>query len=304
MSIEYLYKVGRSKTPMAKSMTIKQFQARFPDDDACLSHLFLTRYGKSFACPKCGQTDTCHRLKKMPAYTCNCGHHIHPMAGTPFQSTRTPLTTWFHVMFLFCSSRNGVSAKEVQRQTGVTYKTAWRMCNEIRKYMGWVDGDAPLGGSGPDAQPVEADHAFIGGRDKLGHDDKAIVLGMIEREGDVITRVIASRKWHDVRRAMVWNVKEGTMVYTDEEQTFKTLPYLGYRHDTVNHEKKEWVRGTVHTNNIEAFWANVKRSIKGTYVWVSKKHLQTYLREFEYRYNLRKRPDLMMDALLQAFPKA
>ena len=140
---------------MAKSMTLKQFQARFPTDDACLNHLFKTRYGHEIKCPKCSQIGTFHRLAKMPAFTCNCGHHIHPMAGTPFQSTRTPLTTWFHVMFLFTSSRNGVSAKEVQRQTGVTYKTAWRMCNEIRKYMGWVDGNAPVGGSGPDDPIVE-----------------------------------------------------------------------------------------------------------------------------------------------------
>ena len=141
------------------SMSLKQFQAKYPTDDACLNHLFKIRYGHKITCPKCGQIDTYHRLKKMPAFTCNCGHHIHPMAGTPFQSTRTPLTTWFQVMFLFTSSRNGVSAKEVQRLTGVTYKTAWRMCNEIRKYMGWVDGDEPLGGSGPKAKPVEMDKA-------------------------------------------------------------------------------------------------------------------------------------------------
>ena len=180
---------------MAKSMTLKQFQARFPTDDACLNHLFKTRYRHEIICPKCGQIDTYHRLTKMPAFTCNCGHHIHPMAGTPFQSTRTPLTTWFQVMFLFTSSRNGVSAKEVQRLTGVTYKTAWRMCNEIRKYMGWVDGDAPLGGSGSKAKPVEIDKAFMGGKDKQGLDDKAVVLGMIERGGDVITRVIPGKDW-------------------------------------------------------------------------------------------------------------
>ena len=100
------------------------------------------------------------------------------------------------------------------------------------------------------------------------------------------------------------NVTEGSTVYTDEAATFKTLPHFGYKHDAINHSKFEWVRGGVHTNNIEAFWANVKRSIKGTYVWVSKKHLQTYLCEFEYRHNLRRSPELMLDALLQAFPRA
>ena len=96
--------------------------------------------------------------------------------------------------------------------------------------------------------------------------------------------------------------KQGSTIYTDEAPVFKTLPGLGYEHEAVNHSKKEWVRGNVHTNSIEAFWSNVKRSIKGTHVWVSKKHLQTYLCEFEYRYNLRKEPERMMDALLKAFP--
>ena len=128
---------------MAKSMTLKKFQEKFATDDICLDHLFKTRYGIVTVCPKCGQYGTFHKLANMPAYTCNCGHHIHPMAGTPFQSTRTPLTTWFQVMYLFTSSRNGVSAKEVQRLTGVTYKTAWRMCNLIRQYMGWLTAMRP-----------------------------------------------------------------------------------------------------------------------------------------------------------------
>lgn len=289
---------------MAKPMTIKQFQSKFPTDDACLEHLFKTRYGAKPVCSRCGLAGGFHRLRGLPAYTCNCGNHLHPMAGTPFERTRTPLTTWFHVMFLFCASRNGVSAKEVQRQTGVTYKTAWRLCNEIRKYMGWVDGDAPLGGDGPTSNPVEVDKAFLGGKDKMGQDDKAIVLGMAERDGDVMTRIIPDRGWWAVSRAMKDNVVEGSMVYTDEANTFKTLRNLGYRHASINHGAKEYVRGPVHTNTIEAFWSHLKRSIAGTYVSVSKKHLQSYLHEFEFRHNLRKHPHLMLDALLLAFPRA
>lgn len=290
---------------MAKSMTLKKFQSLYPSDEACLAHIFRVRYGDEPVCPKCGQINTFHRLSKLPAFTCNCGHHIHPMAGTPFERTRTPLTTWFHVMFLFTSSRNGVSAKEVQRQTGVTYKTAWRMCDEIRKYMGWVDGDRPLGGSGPGSPVVEADKMFVGGYDKRGEDDKAIVLGMIEREGEIITRVINNRGGYTVGRNVAEWVKPGSTVYTDSAAAFWYLhKHHGFNHETVNHRKGEYARGDVHTNSIEGFWANVKRSIAGTHVWVSKKHLQTYLREFEYRHNLRKSPEKMMDALLQAFPKA
>lgn len=285
---------------MPKSMTLKQFLAQYPTDDACLEHLFKIRFGNEPVCPKCRQINTFHRLKKLPAYTCNCGHHIHPMAGTPFLRTRTPLTTWFHVMYLFCASRNGVSAKEVQRQTGVTYKTAWRMCQEIRKYMGWVDGDAGLGGVG---QTVEADKAFIGGKDKQGQDDKAVVLGMVEREGEVMTWVVGSRHKLHVAPYIAQFVKPGSRLVTDEAAVFKFHP-RSVSHETVNHSRKEYVRGDVHTNTIEAFWSNLKRSIAGTYVSASRKYLQTYLCEFEYRYSLRKSPDLMMDVLMKAFPKA
>ena len=288
---------------MAKQMTLKQFQAKFSTDNVCLDHLFKTRYGIVTICLKCGQYDTFHRLAKMPAYTCNCGYHIHPMAGTPFQSTRTPLTTWFQVMFLFTSSRNGVSAKEVQRLTGMTYKTAWRMCNLIRQYMGYVDGDAPVGGSGPDAPIVEADQMFFGGRDKLGHDDKATVFGAVERHGKVITRIAKSRGTFTVEKHIDETVQAGSHVMTDSGKIFRNLPAKGFKHETVNHDAKEYVRGLVHTNSIEAFWSHVQRSIKGTHIWVSKKHLQTYLHEFEFRHNLRKRPHLMMESLLVSFPK-
>jgi ISXO2-like transposase domain/Transposase zinc-ribbon domain len=287
---------------MSKPMTLKQFLAKFPNDDVCLQHLFDTRFGSDIHCPKCKQVGTFHRLRKLPAFTCNCGHHIHPMAGTPFERSRTPLTTWFHVMFLFCASRNGVAAKEVQRQTGVTYKTAWRLCNEIRKYMGWVDGDGQLGG--PGKPRVEVDKMFIGGYDKKGKDDKSVVLGMMERDGEVVTRVVPSRRASSVIPEIRKTVVEGARGVTDDAYVFQLLPEWGYEHGSVNHSQKEYVRGDVHTNSIEAFWLNVKRAISGTYVWVSKKHLQTYLREFEYRHNLRRSPHVTFDLLLFAFPKA
>ena len=287
---------------MAKSLTFKQFLETYPNDDACLAHLFEARYGKEPVCPKCGQIGTFHKLKKLPAYTCNCGHHIHPMVGTPFERSRTPLTTWFYVMFLFCATRNGVSAKEIQRLTGVTYKTAWRIGHEIRKYMGWVDGDRTLGGKG--GPVVEVDKAFIGGKDKAGHDDKHIVLGMIERKGEVLTRIVKSRRIKDVVPTIQEWVQEGSRIYTDKGKSYGDLEIHGYQHDSVDHSKKEYVRGEVHTNTIEGFWGALKRGINGTYVWVSAKHLQKYLWEFEYRHNLRREPWLMFQLLLQAFPRA
>jgi transposase-like protein len=264
------------------------------------------RFGERLTCFKCQKQATYYRTKGRRSFTCeHCGYQVYPTAGTPFESTRTSLRDWFYVMFLFCASRNGVAAKEVERQLGVTYKTAWRMCNLIRKYMGYVDGDFPVGGPG---KTVEADETFIGGYDKeiegQSTDDKAVVLGIVERGGDVVTRVVQTRTKHHIIPHIVKFVKPGSKINTDEGSNFKLLKErYGFDHEMVDHSKKEYVRGEVHTNSIEGFWSNVKRGISGTYVHVSKKHLPSYLREFEYRHNLRNAAYLMFDCLLAAFPK-
>lgn len=132
-----------------KAPTLRQFQSRFPTEESCLEHLKLVRFGERHDCEKCGKSAKFYRAAKRRSYACEyCGHQVYPTAGTPFHRTRTSLQDWFYVMFMFCTTRNGVAAKEVERQIGVTYKTAWRMCHEIRIYMAQVDGDSPLGGEG------------------------------------------------------------------------------------------------------------------------------------------------------------
>lgn len=288
---------------MAQKMSqIRAFQKRFPDEDACLTHLMRTRFGERFTCFKCQKQATYYRVKARRSFECeHCGYQVYPTAGTPFEKTRTSLRDWFYVMFLFCTTRNGVAAKEVERQLGVTYKTAWRMCRLIRLYMGYVDGDYPVGGHG---KTVEVDETFIGGVDSGKPDDKSVVFGILERGGDVVTRHVIDRTAKTLVPHVVGFVKKGSRVHTDEFSSYRSLTERhGYDHETVDHSAKEYVRGDVHTNGIESFWSSVKRGINGTYVWVSKKHLQTYLREFEYRHNLRKQPALMFELLLQAFPK-
>lgn len=283
-----------------KGYTIKEFNERFPNDDACLEHLMRVRYGETQTCSKCQKEARYYRVKARRCYECEyCGYQVYPTAGTPFQKTRTSLRDWFYVMFLFCTTRNGVSAKEIQRQLGVTYKTAWRMGHEIRKYMGWVDGDDTLGGN----HIVEVDKTFIGGKDKQGQDDKTVVLGMHERGGEIMTRVIPDRTSKSVIPHVLRNVRPGAWVATDEAWAFKSLKDYGYEHETVNHAAKEYVRGPIHTNSLESFWATLKRGIRGTHIWVSAKHLPSYLGEFEYRHNLRKRPHQMFDLLFLAFPR-
>ncbi len=286
-----------------KPLTIAEFTVQFPTDDACLNHLMRVRFGNRLACRRCGKEATYYRVKARRCYECEyCAFQVYPTAGTPFEKTRTPLKDWYYVMFLFCASRNGVAAKEVQRQIGVTYKCAWRMCHEIRKYMGTVDGDYPMGGPTFGRGIVEVDKTFIGGKRALTEpDNKTVVLGMIERGHHVLTRVVPHRGSKAVLPHIAKWVKPKSMVASDEAKAFMGLSELGYFHETVNHGKYEYVRGEVHTNTIEAFWSTLKRGIKGTYVSVSQKHLQKYLWEFEYRYNHRKRAHSMFDWLVVAF---
>lgn len=286
--------------------TLRQFQDRFPTEEACLDHLFQVRYGTDFDCPKCGRPAKYSRVKARRAYQCNwCAHQLYPTAGTPFDRTRTSLRDWFYVMFQFTTSRHGVAAKEVQRQIGVTYKTAWRMCHEIRKYMAQIDGDDPVGGAG---EVVEIDETFLGGKSNGGGkgrmDHLTIVVGMQEKGGDVVTRVVPDR-----RRVTLWNeicqhVLPGSTIHTDELNSYKSISLRGYRHQTVNHSEGRYVSDYGATvNGIESFWAHLKRGIAGTHIHVSAKHLSKYLGEFEYRWNMRHAPHLMLDKLLYSFTR-
>lgn len=289
----------------AKAPTLRQFQDRFPTEEACLEHLMNVRYGMTHDCEKCGREAKFYAVTKRRSYACEwCGHQVFPTAGTPFERTRTPLRDWFYVMFLFCASRNGVAAKEVERQLGVTYKTAWRMCHEIRKYMAQVDGDPPLGGP---FKTVEIDETYIGG---VAHGmgtgyklNKTAIMGIMERGGDIITRVLPNRRKMTLEKHVLENVKNHTEIHTDEFAGYTDLRDLkrGYWHKTVNHTLGEYVRGHVSTNGIEGFWAQVKRGISGTHIHVSEKHLSKYLGEFEYRWNMRHTPHLMIDRLMVSF---
>jgi transposase len=262
------------------------------------------RYGRRHKCQSCQKSAAYYRVAARRCYECeHCGYQIYPTAGTPFEQTRTPLTDWFFVMFLFAASRNGVAAKEVERQLGVTYKTAWRMCHKIRQHMGKVDGDRPLGGTGRAAPVVEIDEMFLGGRDLRGQDDKAVVLGMVERSGDVLSRQVADRHSDQILPQVKRWVVEGSRVMTDDAPVYRGLDIHGYDHESVNHSAYEYVRGDAHTNTIESYWSMLKRGINGTYIHVSKKHLQKYLWEFEYRHNLRHAPHLVLPALLQVFQR-
>ena len=285
---------------MAKSLTIQDFFTRFPDNDACIAHLFDLRFGADFPCPKCGEIGKFRKLSKHPAYTCNCSYHVHPMVGTIFQDSHVPLTKWFYGIYLFTTSRHGVPAKELQRQLGVSYPTAFRMAHLIRQHMAKVDGDDPLDGQ------VELDETMIGGvstggKRGRGAPGKTVVFGMLERQGDVITKVVPDVKRATLEPHIVTNVAKDATVSTDELRSYANLSKLGYDHGAVNHSKDIWVNGKHHTNGLEGFWSLVKRSISGTHVHVSRRHLSKYLGEFEFRWNSRHEPSAMFPALMASF---
>jgi transposase-like protein len=289
-----------------EKFTVKDFFQRFPDDDACLEHIMEVRYGLRHTCRKCGVVDsTFHKLANRKAYCCaNCGDHLYPCAGTIFQDSRTSLQTWFYAIYLFVTTRHGVSGKEMERALGVTYKTAWRMGQQIRDLMAKTNGFEILKGH------VEADETYVGGyragKRGRGAAGKTIVMGMIERDGRLTTEVIPNIKKATLQEVVNRNVETGSIVSTDELLSYGLLEDDGYVHGTVKHGAKEYARYddkndvTHHTNSVEGFWRLFKNSIRSTHIHVSDKYMDKYLGEFTFRANNRQMQNAMFDLLIGA----
>ncbi len=277
-----------------KKYTIKQLNKDYPNDKACLEALFSHRFGAKFACPDCGQKGSFHRLETRKRYDCQCGYSVYPLAGTIFHKSDTSLKDWFHAIFLFASSRNGVSAKEIERQIGVTYKCAWRMAKQIR--LLFSQNKLPFSGV------VEADETYIGapksGRRGRGAKGKSVVFGLASRKGQVKANVVANVKTITLQPIINASVKKNSMVITDELLSYNKVARSGYNHQTVKHAIREYVRGKIHTNSIEGFWSQLKRSIDGTHHAVSPKYLQTYVDEYVYRWNERRNETPLFQTIL------
>ncbi len=284
-----------------KQTNIRQFYQQFPTDDACLEHLFNTRFGHGHECHKCKREARWYKLTGEQAYSCEwCGNHIHPQVGTIFEKSRTPLQLWFYAIWLFTTSRHGVSGKELQRQLGVTYKTAYRMGKLIRQHMAAVDGEEPIGGRG---KVVEVDETYVGGKG-TGKDNKTVVLGMIERGdgGKVIAKVVPDASKWSLGVNVARNVKRHTEIHADMHKSYDILsPEWPLKR--VN--KEDWFveEDGTHVNSIENFWRHLKCSLRGTHTSVSPEQLEVYVKEFEYRFNRRLRPETMLSELLTRFPE-
>jgi transposase-like protein len=259
-----------------KKFTVQQFNEIFQDEASCLDAVVDMLYPDGITCRKCNEATKHHRLNDRKAYSCqDCGTQVYPLAGTIFAKSSTPLKSWFYAMYLMASTRTGISAKQLERELGVTYKTAWRMFTQIRTLMN--ENNSPFSGE------VEVDETYVGGKRRgkrgRGAEGKTIVMGIIERGGKAITQVVPNVQARTLLPIIQEHIPtpEGTIIYTDELRSYNRLTSLGYAHETVQHAAKQYVAGNAHTNNAECLWSNTKRGIDGVHHAISPQHTQKYL---------------------------
>lgn len=272
--------------PKMQKYTLLDFEKQFPNDDVCLEWLKDYLYPDGIFCETCQKITNHYRVASRKSFSCQfCGNHVHPTADTIYHKSTTPLRLWFYAVYLMASTRCGISAKQLERELGVTYKTAWRMFKQIRSML--AEDDKQLSGK------VEADETYVGGRMKggkrgRGSENKTIVAGVVERKGSVITKVIPNVQAKTLIPFIHEKVLPESLIFTDELRSYNSLKYHGYEHKRVHHAEKVYVLGDAHTNSIEGFWSLVKGGIRGVYHQVSAKYLQTYFNEYAFRYNRRK----------------
>jgi len=290
--------------------SVEEFRREFPDDEACLQYLWREGHspdGEHAYCPKCEQERSFKRYatkQQRQSWTCTgCGHHLHPTAGTIFEKSSISLHLWFYAMFLVSSSRCGIAAKQLERELGCNYKTAWRMLNRIRNVLMEQDYASPLSGE------VEADETYVGGRGRKSRgvkagrstmDDKSKtpVFGMVERGGRIVASVVPDAKALTLMPIIKKHVLPESMVFTDEWRSYLGLRKAGYYHRRIHHRQSIYVAGNVHTNTIEGFFGHFKTDVRGTHHSISRCWLHSYLNEWVWKWNHRDDDEAMFRQLL------
>ncbi len=295
-------------------MNFQEFKKKFPSEPKIVEYFCNIRYGNNFICRHCGSADIYATYDNRKTQCPACKNTFSVFAGTIFEKSSTDLKKWFYAIHLFLNGKKGISALQLQREIGVTYKTAWRMLRQIRLAMGNKKKKSDKKDDDHDDDfmqtIIEIDETYLGGKAENKHMservankgifEKSIVLGMLERDKEVRGFVIDEAK-RDVIMAKIYeNVKLGSEIITDEHKAYYWL-YSQFKHQVVNHSKGAYKKGAdTHTNSIEGFWLTLKRGVYGIYHHVSKKHLQRYVNEFAFRYNNRKNSGMFDLVLAQA----
>lgn len=279
---------------------LHSLRKQFPNDRACLEVIFDARYARRCVCGgKYKLMKGCHRFQ-----CTRCRKRISPTVGTVFERSHIPLTLWFHTMMVFSNAKSGISAKVIERDLEVTYKTAWRMLHVIRHALrqdtALLEGD------------VEMDAGYFGGRGHAGKDNehlgavmrrKAIVFAAAQRGGVMRADIMPDTSARSHGAFIKKHVSPKSRLLTDGANHYTNVS-AGYDRHFVEHTKGEYVRGDVHVNNVETFWAHVKRSIRGTHKSVSNRYLQSYLDTFVFHYNHRRNDKQRFMLLLRALVTA
>ncbi|HUY23787.1 MAG TPA: IS1595 family transposase [Candidatus Saccharimonadales bacterium] len=267
-----------------------EFARDFPDDDTCLEWLKDERYPDGIYCKNCEKVTTHYRVKSRPSWSCqSCGNHVHPTAGTVFHKSSTSLHLWFQGVYLMSSTRCGISAKQLEREIGVNYKTALRMFHKIRDLLGV--GDIVLSGD------VEMDETYLNRshrnrpwEDRRGGSgptlNERVIMGSVERGGRIVARHVPRATRLEADAHLKTFVLPSANIFTDESNIYSRV-HNTYYHQRVKHSARVYVDGDVHTQTIEGFWSLFKRGLNGVYHSVSTKYLQGYIDEYVFRYNHR-----------------
>ena len=261
--------------------TLAGFMATFPDEAACRAYFEQIRFAKGDYCPHC-KHDKIMRFSDGKRYRCaKCKKDFTIKTGTLFGESKITMHQWFIAIYLLTTRKKGISSIELAEQVGVTQKTAWFMDHRIR--ASFKQSKSKLLGV------VEVDETYLGGKHqrKDGFRKKMPIMGMTERGGKIRAMHIPSRETHIVLNAVTKNIHPKAYLMTDDAGVYRKLVRIGYQHGSVKHGKRHWVRGNVHTNSIESFWALFKRNYHGTYHSMSKRHLQRYIDEVCFRFNNR-----------------
>ena len=268
---------------------------RFSSEEECRALLEELRWPEGVECLRCGSKEA-SRIKNRPQFVCrSCLYHFSVTADTIFRDSHLPLHKWFLAVYLIVESKKGVSANQLKRSLGVTYKTAWYLCHRIRSALSEVDAQLLKG-------IVEVDETFVGGEvEGMGRGykgNKTVVVGAFERGGAIRLQVVRGRDRETLQGFIRENAAgDAQAIYTDELPSYIGIADDNTEHETVKHHEKEFAKGDIHTNSLENVWSLLKRSIIGSYHQVSAKHLDAYLDELEFRFNNRENPHMFRDAM-------